>query len=199
MFRWSLLGAAAGSGLALLVSITMKTDPRPLAELFTRVEAAAATLTGRGVAHEPPRPVETRPPTAASPQLESQPIDVPPAPTPPIHPPPPAETSLSPEPSGFAPYTVRPELRDRAQAARLVEQYYPTLLKEMGVEGSVLVALLVDTVGHVSDARVLESSGQRAFDEAALAAAGRLRFTPAVDRERRVAVWVSVPIVFTLK
>lgn len=199
LLQYTVLGAAAGTGLALLASTLLMTDDGPLTDVLSRVEAAAATLTDRVLSHEPPDRIEAIPPVVASSRLESRPAEPAPSPLPRVPPPPPGPTPRTPEASGFAPYTVRPELKDRAAAARLVERYYPTLLKESGVEGSVLVALLVDTTGAISEARLLESSGQRALDEAALAAARRLQFAPALDREKRVPVWVSVPIVFTLK
>lgn len=63
---------------------------------------------------------------------------------------------------------------------------YPPDLRAGGIEGDVVVELVVTAEGEVGAGtlRVLESS-DRGFDEAALEAVGRLRFTPATQGRRR--------------
>ena len=50
--------------------------------------------------------------------------------------------------------------------------------------------------GRVLDRRVSQSSGHTPLDEAALEVADVLRFTPALNRDERVQVWVQLPIMF---
>jgi protein TonB len=112
-------------------------------------------------------------------------------------PPPPAEGIE--ETSRFTPYTVRPELKDPGEALRIVERKYPPLLKAAGVGGSVTVLAYIDTLGHVLDVETAVSSGHAALDQAALEAVKLFRFTPALNRDRKVAVWVQQKIVFEVK
>ncbi|HTK30598.1 MAG TPA: energy transducer TonB [Candidatus Saccharimonadaceae bacterium] len=73
---------------------------------------------------------------------------------------------------------------------------YPSLAREAGVEGRVVVAVLVDRIGHVHDTVVERSVPM--LDASALAAARRYRFTPALANGHPVAVWVRIPFDFRL-
>lgn len=74
---------------------------------------------------------------------------------------------------------------------------YPEIAREAGLEGTVLVRMLVDTEGAVRDVRVLQSV--LGFEEAAVAAARTAVFRPAMQQDRPVAVWVVMPIEFRLR
>ena len=112
-------------------------------------------------------------------------------------PPPPVEGVV--KTSRFTPYTVRPELKDPAEALRIVEREYPPLLRAAGVGGSVTVLAHIDTLGRVVEAEIAVSSGSQALDQAALGAVKQFRFRPALNRDRKVSVWVQQRIVFELK
>jgi TonB family protein len=43
------------------------------------------------------------------------------------------------------------------------------------------------------------SSGHPPLDEAALVVAATMRFSPAMNRDRPVPVWVEIPIVFSAR
>jgi len=74
---------------------------------------------------------------------------------------------------------------------------YPRLAQTAGMEAVVWVKALVDKNGNVRDAMVLKSSGSKAgFDEAAVDAAYKCRFKPAIQNGRPVAVWVSYQVEF---
>ena len=77
---------------------------------------------------------------------------------------------------------------------------YPPELFAQRVQGEVLLYLFVDSTGAVirDSIRVARSSGQAAFDAAALAAAPTLHFTPAHQGDTPVAAPIQVPIQFTL-
>ncbi len=77
---------------------------------------------------------------------------------------------------------------------------YPPELFNRRVEGEVLLYLVVDSTGEVlrDSTRIAKSSGQSAFDAAALEAAARLRFTPAHRGDVPVEAPIQVPIIFTL-
>jgi TonB family protein len=115
-------------------------------------------------------------------------------------PPPPVHSTVSPEraASKFTPYTVAPTLLNRAQVEALLEAEYPPLLREAEVDGTVLIWLLIDTLGVPVDQEVREASGYTGFDSAALRVGSAMRFSPAYNRDRKTRVWVSLPIVFSV-
>jgi len=75
---------------------------------------------------------------------------------------------------------------------------YPEAVRNAGIEGSATVELLLDLDGSVMDARVLASSGNQMLDAAAIEAALRARFTPAMQQHKPVRVWISFPYRFRL-
>lgn len=77
---------------------------------------------------------------------------------------------------------------------------YPTELFSQRVEGEVMLYLVVDSTGAVirDSTRIEKSSGQSAFDAAALQAAPTLRFTPARRGDTAVVAPIQVPIHFTI-
>src|SRR5690606_13154295 len=94
------------------------------------------------------------------------------------------------------PYTVAPELKNRAEVQRALVRYYPPLLRDAGIGGSVLVWFFIDETGRVKNHRLRESSGHKALADAALRVAELMQFTPALNMDKRVPVWVSLPIEF---
>ncbi len=75
---------------------------------------------------------------------------------------------------------------------------YPPDLFAQGIEGTVVLRLFVDEEGVVvaDSVRVEESSGQPGLDSAAVAAAPRLRYAPAVRGGNPVAAPFRQPIHF---
>ncbi len=115
-------------------------------------------------------------------------------------PPPPSEvqTDISAAPT-FTPFTVSPDIKNRAEVARAMEREYPPLLRDAGIGGTVNVWFLIDEEGAVVRAIVNDSSGHKALDDAALKVAEIIEFTPALNRDKRVPVWISLPITFTTR
>jgi protein TonB len=113
-------------------------------------------------------------------------------------PPPPTQTTttdISAAPT-FTPFTVQPDIRNRDELARAMEREYPPLLRDAGIGGTVIVHFFIDEEGVVRNSVLAESSGHRALDEAALRIAPIIEFTPALNRDRRVPVWIRLPITF---
>lgn len=77
---------------------------------------------------------------------------------------------------------------------------YPPELFNRRIQGEVMLYLVVDTTGAVvrDSTRIAVSSGEAAFDAAALQAAQSLRFTPARQGAAPVVAPIQVPIRFTL-
>jgi TonB family protein len=96
----------------------------------------------------------------------------------------------------FTPFTVRPDITNRTEVARALERAYPPLLRDAGIEGTAQVWFFIDETGVVQKAQVNQSSGHKALDEAALEVARAIRFTPAMNRDEPVSVWISLPITF---
>jgi protein TonB len=78
------------------------------------------------------------------------------------------------------------------------EPVYPRLAREAGLEGLVWIKTQVNKYGRVTDALVYKSSGTPALDEAALQAAPKCRFNPALQNGRPVCMWVMYKVVFEL-
>ncbi len=111
-------------------------------------------------------------------------------------PPPPSDASRIGDRPVFTPYTVRPEIKDRGRAMEVVLRNYPKILQDAGIGGTVYVWLFIDADGRVQNAQVQESSGNVTLDEAALKAVYEFEFTPALNMDKRVPVWVAFPIIF---
>jgi periplasmic protein TonB len=73
---------------------------------------------------------------------------------------------------------------------------YPDIAREAGVDGTVLVQALVGKDGKVKDTRVVKSIPM--LDASAVAAVKQWVFKPALSNNKPVAVWVAVPVKFTL-
>ncbi|HEX9108338.1 MAG TPA: energy transducer TonB, partial [Longimicrobiales bacterium] len=96
----------------------------------------------------------------------------------------------------FTPYTVRPELLNREEVRLALVRFYPPLQRGAGVEGTTLLWALVDTAGMVKQTRVRTSSGVPSLDQAAQQVAAVMRFSPALNHDARVQVWIQLPVVF---
>jgi protein TonB len=75
---------------------------------------------------------------------------------------------------------------------------YSDLAQQAGVEGLVVVHALVGKDGRVVDARVDARRSIPLLNESALAAARRWVFKPALANGHPVAVWVAIPMRFSL-
>ena len=72
---------------------------------------------------------------------------------------------------------------------------YPESERASGVEGVVVLALLVDKSGQVSSARVVRSLG-KAFDAAAVEAVRQWRFEPLMHQGQPAEMYYNVTINF---
>ncbi len=115
-------------------------------------------------------------------------------------PPPPEEraSDLSSAPT-FTPFTVAPSILNRNDVIRAMEREYPPLLRDAGIGGTVRVYFFIDENGSVNDYRIDQTSGHSALDNAALAVAEVYKFSPALNRDKKVPVWVSFPITFQVR
>ena len=76
---------------------------------------------------------------------------------------------------------------------------YPRIALDAGVEGTVLVLVLVGRDGRALDVRIDPRHSVPLLDRAAEEAARRCVFTPALANGRPVIVWLAVPFKFKLR
>ncbi|WP_419161197.1 energy transducer TonB [Candidatus Palauibacter sp.] len=110
-------------------------------------------------------------------------------------PPPPAGSSPADRPS-FIPFDTNPVLLNGGEVQALLERAYPRTLKDAGIGGRVELWLYVTEQGTVENFEVKTSSGNPLLDEAAGEVVQVMRFTPAKNRDRVTAVWVSQFVTF---
>ena len=74
---------------------------------------------------------------------------------------------------------------------------YPLQMWDQDVEGETVLIVRVSATGTVDSVRVLESSGHRAFDSAAVEGARHLQFSSARQGGKQVEGWAHVPVRFS--
>jgi protein TonB len=79
-----------------------------------------------------------------------------------------------------------------------VKPEYPEIAKRAGLEGTVYVKVLVDKEGKPKKAVVIKTDAEL-FNQAAIDAALKSVFSPAIQNNKPVTVWVVVPFKFQLK
>ena len=100
------------------------------------------------------------------------------------------------EPEIFVVVEELPELiGGTAKLAAAVK--YPQIARQAGLEGLVIVKIVVNADGVPSDPTILKSPGT-ALDEAAIEAVMQQRFKPGRQRGRAVAAYMAIPVRFQL-
>ncbi len=94
---------------------------------------------------------------------------------------------------------VEPRLTNGSEVGRLLKQMYPKVLRDAGIGGTVVLWVFVETDGMPGACQVHESSGYTAFDETAERIVTYMVFSPAMSRDRPVAVWIAQPIEFRIR
>jgi TonB family protein len=96
----------------------------------------------------------------------------------------------------FAPFVVRPMIRNRTELKRFLERHYQPILEYSGATGVVHVFFYIDESGLVQKAEIAESSGSRSLDRLAMRLSKVLRFSPAMLAGRPIRIQVRLPITF---
>ncbi len=102
-------------------------------------------------------------------------------------PPPPSESA-----SEFYAFDEPPQL------IKYIPPSYPALARQAGIEGTVLLRVVVGKDGKVESASVIQSDVTPAMEKAAVAAARKFLFRPAKQRTVPVRASMAVPIRFKL-
>ncbi|UCF62993.1 MAG: energy transducer TonB [bacterium] len=88
-------------------------------------------------------------------------------------------------------------LSEKPEVVHRVEPAYPDLARKAGIEGMVVVKVLIGTKGDVEKVEVVKSHPM--LDDAAMDAARQFKFKPGKQRDRFVKVWMTIPFTFRLK
>ena len=76
---------------------------------------------------------------------------------------------------------------------------YPRRARRRGYAGTVVLKVLVSEKGTVMQIQIAKSSGHGILDRAAEESVGRWTFEPGTIGDRKVEMWVNIPIRFDLK
>lgn len=113
-------------------------------------------------------------------------------------PPPPPSHEESEDEYVFVPYDEPPEPIGGFSAIQS-NLRYPEIARKAGVEGKVIVQVQIDEKGNVGRTKIAKSLGNNGCDEAAIEAIKKVKWKPAMQRDKPVKVWISIPVVFQLK
>lgn len=145
-------------------------EPKPVPQKITPVPETQLEPT-------PPAPEVTTPPVIIAKPVpgESKPeliVPPPPAPTPPPEPPKatgPSEGDID---------AARNAFRNAAHKELKKHQRYPRIAQTRGIEGEVKLNIHIDDQGNITGVEIMESSGNRALDDAATTAAQQSQLKP---------------------
>jgi protein TonB len=88
---------------------------------------------------------------------------------------------------------------DKPPKARIpIKPIYPEIAQEAGIEGKVWVQFFIDSKGNVTEAYIQKGIPNTGLNEAALNAVLKSKWKPAQQRDKKVGVWQTVPVVFEL-
>ena len=99
-----------------------------------------------------------------------------------------------PEIDEFVPVEDMPRY-DQRELGRALR--YPETARRNGLEGEVVLRILIDKTGLVADIKV-DRSTNPAFEAEAIRAVRKTSFTPAIQQGRPIAVWIQIPVLFKL-
>lgn len=97
-----------------------------------------------------------------------------------------------PNPEIFIPVEKQPEIVIGAKPE------YPEIAKRAGITGKVFVRVLIDKEGRPKKAVVVKSDSEL-FNQSAIDASMKSAFTPALQNQHPIAVWIVLPYRFTLE
>jgi protein TonB len=141
------------------------------------------------------------PTIAAAPEAGSSTFTLPSAPA---GPPTAAPPSTAPPSTGRGPLTaaIPPDGVTQRAIPRGGYQYrpsYPASARNLGIQGTTLLHVLVSDTGRVAEVVVKQSAGHPDLDQAATDAVRRWRFEPARRGTEPVEMWVQLPFEFRLR
>lgn len=113
-------------------------------------------------------------------------------------PPPPAPPDEDEELPIFIAYDEAPKIIGGLAAVQK-HLKYPKLAQTAGVEGIVFVKVLVGVDGRSERVEIIKAKPTNiGFEESAIEAIKKIKWVPAKQRDRKIRVWVSIPVQFKL-
>ena len=94
----------------------------------------------------------------------------------------------------FIPYDQPP--RPKIPLSDLI--VYPELAREAGIEGKIFIRAFINTKGMVTGTKIVKGLPNTGLDEAAVKAIKKSRWYPARQRDKKVGIWLTIPIDFSL-
>jgi len=93
----------------------------------------------------------------------------------------------------FTPYTERPRCRAGCAPEEIVRQV-PPVARRAGLTCEMTVGIRIDTDGNVTATDLLAPSGRAVCDAAVKTWAAETKWTPALNRDEPVVVWIAQPV-----
>lgn len=165
-------------------------DQRPSRNL-RRLKSVPPTRPKLKNGEQPPQKTATPPEHSRAPQAQSAKA---PSPSSPQHTVQPAQGKTE----AAAPRHTSFDAVDGPKFLQPPAPRYPRLAQRKGIEGQVLMELMIDAEGRLMSASIKKSGGN-GFDEAALEAVRKAIFRPATHNGRPATCIVLLPIHFTLR
>lgn len=103
------------------------------------------------------------------------------------------DPNVIPPPSAFIPCEKYPEIKYSPPPE------YPKIALAAGIEGKVYLQMFVGKDGIPKKILVLNSDVTPDCDSAAVKSACNYRFDPAMQQDKPIGVWISMPVIFKLK
>jgi protein TonB len=106
-----------------------------------------------------------------------------------------AESAPDPDPAAFVPVDKQPVPVNLNEIRRQIK--YPSLAKEGNIQGKVLIKILIDKEGNPVKHHVVRSPHDL-LAEACVNQIYKLKFTPGIQSQKPVKVWVQIPFDFKI-
>ena len=171
--------------LTLLPSIASKGNPKPESLNPEQTQNEPITKAQKTLTPEPQVEQAFQPALPAEPVVESQPEPI-------------AETEAVDSPEQDASLVEEKGVVAEAQTSKTVHPAYPRISRRRGEEGTVTLSIEVFANGKAGNVSVIQSSGYRRLDEAAIKAARATTFTSARQFGRDVDSTTELSFTFKL-
>jgi len=177
------------------------TPPRPEPETASEIRPESFKAAVAEPPPIPPRPErEPEPPAQPKPELPPQPATT--AAAEPASPAAAPAAPAPPPPQESGPVEAAEEAAEIIMARPLYRENppppYPPTARQRLYQGTVILAVLVNEQGRVEDLAVAISSGHPLLDRAARNGVRDWRFEPGRRNGKAIAMWVQVPVRFSL-
>ena len=103
-------------------------------------------------------------------------------------------TKNVPDAAEFTPVDVEPKFDEEGLRSLI---HYPEEARKNNIQGKVVVQVFISKEGSIVKTRIAQSDNPL-LEEAAVNAIRQITFTPAMQEGKPVAVWITIPINFSL-